>query len=114
MKRIGILQIVQESNTFNPVLTTRSEFERFGTDVGGDVLANFARVDEIGDFLNGLREWDVEVDPVGVLSRSGVAWRSAVRKDEALVDHDYELNSLRWQAVGWATVRSAWSTGRGG
>ena len=54
MKRIAILQVVQESNSFNPIATTRTDFERFGVAEGGDVISQYGSVGEIGGFLQGL------------------------------------------------------------
>ena len=30
MKRIGLIQVLQETNCFNPVLTVRADYENFG------------------------------------------------------------------------------------
>ena len=67
MRRVGIIQVWQESNGFNPVLTTRAEFEAFGMGTGEDTLASFAEGEEVGGFVKGLRDWDVPTAPVGLL-----------------------------------------------
>ena len=41
MKRIGIIQILQETNCFNPVLTVRGDFENFGVGTGREVLTQY-------------------------------------------------------------------------
>ena len=53
MKRIGLAQIWQESNSFNPVPTTCENF-RFGTGEAG--LDRFAQGEEVGGFVDGLRK----------------------------------------------------------
>lgn len=67
MKRIAILQVVQESNSFNPIATTRTDFERFGVAEGGDVISQYGSVGEIGGFLQGLDSWNEPVEPVGIV-----------------------------------------------
>lgn len=67
MKRIGLIQILQESNCFNPVLTVRADFENFGVGTGSEVLTKYGEVGEIGGFMAGLKKWSEPVEPVGVL-----------------------------------------------
>ena len=67
MKRIGIMQILQETNSFNPVRTTLDDFEAFGLGLGDDVISEFGEVDEIGGFLEGLKLWSKPVQPVGLI-----------------------------------------------
>jgi len=67
MKHIGILQILQESNCFNPVATTLADFEAFGLGLGAQVVDAFGEVDEIGGFLEGLASWSEPAEPVGLV-----------------------------------------------
>ncbi len=67
MKRIGLIQILQETNCFNPVLTVQADFENFGVGSGGEVLTKYGEVGEIGGFMEGLTQWPEAVEPVGVL-----------------------------------------------
>ena len=67
MKRIGLIQILQESNCFNPVLTVRADFENFGVGTGSEVLTKYGEVGELGGFTAGLNKWPEAVEPVGVL-----------------------------------------------
>ena len=67
MKRIGIIQILQETNCFNPVLSMPADFENFGVGTGGEVLTKYGDVGEMGGFLEGLKEWTEPVEPVGLL-----------------------------------------------
>ncbi len=55
--RIAIGQLCQESNTFNPIPTTRADFETFGI-YGGDALVErMAETNEVGGFIQELRSW---------------------------------------------------------
>lgn len=67
MKRIGFIQILQESNCLNPVLTVPADYENFGVGKGREVLASYGKVGEIGGFMEGLKKWPETVEPVGVL-----------------------------------------------
>ena len=67
MQRIGIIQIKQESHSFNPVPTTRADFERFGYSLGEQVIERDGEVDELGGFLDGLRAFPHAVQPVGIM-----------------------------------------------
>ena len=40
--RIGILQLWQETNTFNPLPTTRRDFEAFGVMRGAELVERLA------------------------------------------------------------------------
>ena len=67
MKRIGIAQILQESNSFNPVLTTLDDYARFGLGLGPEVVSEYAEVDEVGGFLQSLNGWEEPSEPVGLI-----------------------------------------------
>lgn len=71
MKRIAIIQVLQESNTFDPALKEMDEFVQFGIGLGDEVISRYGEVDEIGGFLEGLRGWDEPVEPVGILRAQG-------------------------------------------
>ncbi|MAE62964.1 MAG: hypothetical protein CMJ18_01725 [Phycisphaeraceae bacterium] len=64
--RIGILQVWQESNQFNPVLTLTSDFRGFRYGTGSEGLEDFGRGEEVGGFLRGLEKWKIDVEPVGL------------------------------------------------
>ena len=67
MKRIGIIQIWQESNSFNPVPTTRADFEAVGMGTGEQGLASFAEGEEVGGFVKGLKAWQEPARAIGLL-----------------------------------------------
>ena len=73
MKRIGIMQLLQESNSFNPVLTTEADFEILGVGLGPEVLSRFGQVDEVGGFLEGLKKWQMSAEPVGLLRAQAIS-----------------------------------------
>ena len=65
MPRIGILALIQESNTF---LSRKTTFEDFQNDVlihGEEIRKRFEGAPhELGGFLEGLKGKDVEVVPI--------------------------------------------------
>ena len=67
MKRIGILQVWQESNTFNPVLTTVGDFESFRPmGYGQEGLNRFAQGEEVRGFVQGLERRLPDARAVGL------------------------------------------------
>ena len=74
MKRVAVIQICQESNSFNPVLTTKADFDACGMGTGDEALARFSSGEEVGGFVAGLKNWSEQAVPVGLLlaeARSG-------------------------------------------
>ncbi len=55
--RIAIGQLSQESNTFNPLPTTRANFENFGVVRGAELLEQMANTNEPGGFIQSLLKW---------------------------------------------------------
>ncbi|MBI2826360.1 MAG: M81 family metallopeptidase [Planctomycetia bacterium] len=55
--RIAIGQLWQETNTFNPLPTTRRDFEDFGVVRGPAILEQLADTNEPGGFIQSLRAW---------------------------------------------------------
>jgi microcystin degradation protein MlrC len=53
--RIAIGQLWQETNTFNPLPTTRQDFEAFGVLRGPNVVEHMAETNELGGFIQALR-----------------------------------------------------------
>jgi microcystin degradation protein MlrC len=83
MKRIGLIQILQETNWFNPVQTVRQDFENFGVGTGHAVLTRYGEVGEIGGFVQGLKKWPEAVQPVGVLRLQAWSGGPAARRTKA-------------------------------
>src|SRR5436853_6960804 len=78
--RIAIGQLWQESNTFNPLPTTRTDFEHFGVLRGDDLIARMADTNELGGFIQTLRQWPERPEIVG-LERLA-AWPGGPLSDE--------------------------------
>jgi microcystin degradation protein MlrC len=72
--RIAVGQLSQETNTFNPLPTTRQDFEDFGIFRGADVVARMAQTNELGGFIQALRAWPGRPEIVGLVRLS--AWPS--------------------------------------
>ncbi len=72
--RIAIGQLWQETNTLNPLPTTRADFEPLGIYFGDDLITKLADVNEPGGFIQSVRAWPEPAELVG-LARFG-AWPS--------------------------------------
>jgi microcystin degradation protein MlrC len=82
--RIAVGQLWQETNTFNPLPTTRLDFEHFGVLRGADLVADMAETNELGGFIQALRAWPEHPEviglvrlpawPGGALTRPTFAW----------------------------------------
>ena len=65
--RIAIGQLWQESNTFNPIPTTRADFEHFGIVRGAELVEQMADTNELGGFIQSLRRWPEQPEIVGLV-----------------------------------------------
>jgi microcystin degradation protein MlrC len=65
--RIAIGQLWQETNSFNPLPTTRRDFEEFGVLRGADLLERMADTNELGGFIQALRRWPERPEAVGLV-----------------------------------------------
>jgi len=65
--RIAIGQLWQETNTFNPIPTTRADFEQFGVVRGAELVARMADTNELGGFIQSLRAWPERPEIVGLV-----------------------------------------------
>jgi len=65
--RIAIGQLWQETNTFNPLPTTRKDFEEFGVLRGDQIIEQLADTNEIGGFIQSLRAWPEQPEIVGLV-----------------------------------------------
>src|SRR5688500_11250683 len=72
--RIGIGQLWQETNTFNPLATTRRNFIEFGVYRGAELVREMADTNEPGGFIQALRSWPEQPDIVGLVRLA--AWPS--------------------------------------
>jgi microcystin degradation protein MlrC len=65
--RIAIGQLWQETNTFNPIPTTREDFEHFGVSRGAELLEKMADTNELGGFIQSLRAWKEQPEIIGLV-----------------------------------------------
>jgi microcystin degradation protein MlrC len=65
--RIAIGQLWQESNTFNPIPTTRQDFEDFGIVRGPELVERMADMNELGGFIQSLRRWSEQPEILGLV-----------------------------------------------
>lgn len=78
--RIAIGQLWQETNTFNPIPTTWRDFEDFGILRGCDLVEKMAETNELGGFIQTLRQWPEPVEIVGLVRLP--AWPSGTATRE--------------------------------
>lgn len=67
MKRIAVGQLLQETNTLNPLRTRRADFEVYGLARGQEVMGQYGRVEELAGFSQLPRFLGEEVEWVGLL-----------------------------------------------
>ncbi|MFL5245696.1 MAG: M81 family metallopeptidase [Gemmataceae bacterium] len=65
--RIAIGQLWQETNTFNPLPTTRADFEQFGVCRGAELVKTMAETNELGGFIQSLRQWPEAPEIMGLV-----------------------------------------------
>ncbi len=65
--RVAVGQLWQESNTFNPLPTTRQDFEHFGVVRGAELVERMADTNELGGFIQSLRRWPERPEVVGLV-----------------------------------------------
>jgi microcystin degradation protein MlrC len=79
--RIALGQLWQETNTFNPLRTTRAEFEAFGVLRGDDLLRLMSNTNELGGMIQSLRAWPEPPELVGLCRLP--AWPAGLLTAEA-------------------------------
>ena len=65
--RIAVGQLWQETNTFNPLPTTRADFDQFGVTHGDELVRRMAETNEMGGFIQSLRSWPERPEIVGLV-----------------------------------------------
>ncbi|MCS6850811.1 MAG: M81 family metallopeptidase [Gemmataceae bacterium] len=65
--RVAIGQLWQETNTFNPLRTTREQFEQFGVLRGDEILKRLSETNEVGGMIQSLRSWPERPELVGLV-----------------------------------------------
>src|SRR5437763_7553410 len=79
--RIAVGQLWQETNTFNPIPTTREDFEQFGLVRGPALVEEMAEANELGGFIQSLRKWPERPEVVGLVRLP--AWPGGVATPDA-------------------------------
>ncbi len=64
--RIAIGQLWQESNTFNPIRTTRTHYEQVGISRGQEMIEQMTDTNELGGFIQSIRSWPEHPHLVGL------------------------------------------------
>lgn len=91
--RIAVGQLSQESNTLNPLPTTRADFEDFGVFRGDRLVEAMAETNELGGFIQSLRRWPERPEIVGLARLAG--WSSGTATAETYEWlHDELLGAL--------------------
>ena len=71
--RIGLIHVAQETNDFNPELTTLRDYESFGLHRGADVIDKSGGVGQVGGHLAAIAESGVQVETVPIVRAHAVA-----------------------------------------
>ncbi len=79
--RIGIIQFSQETNSFNPLPSTKTNFEQLGIGHGDEVIEKFGDTDIIRGFRDGLTEWKRPASAVGLFRAR--SWAAGLLTAEA-------------------------------
>lgn len=87
--RIAIGQLWQETNTFNPIATTRADFEQFGVLRGPELVERMADTNELGGFIQSLRRWPEQPEIVPLVRLP--AWPSGMATAETFAWLQSEL-----------------------
>ena len=64
--RIAVGQLMQETNTFNPLVTRRENFDQFGVMRGAEIIEKLHDTNEIGGFIQSLRAWTEPPEIIGL------------------------------------------------
>jgi microcystin degradation protein MlrC len=65
--RVAVGQLWQETNTFNPLPTTREDFQPLGLYRGAELVERMADTNELGGFIQSLRAWPESPEVVGLV-----------------------------------------------
>ena len=77
---VGVGGIIHETNTFNPLPTTRADFENFGIVRGAELVERMANTNELGGFIQSLKSWPEKPEIVGLVRLP--AWPSGAATAE--------------------------------
>lgn len=71
--RIALIHISQETNDFNPQLTTLADFEAFGLYEGEEIVRRVGAIGQIGGHFDAIKRSGVAVDTVPIIRAFAVA-----------------------------------------
>jgi microcystin degradation protein MlrC len=92
--RIAVGQLWQETNTFNPLPTTRGDFQQLGLVRGAELVERMADTNELGGFIQSLRAWPERPEIVGLVRLP--AWPAGpITRDTFDWLHQELLDALR-------------------
>ncbi len=92
MPRIAVGQILQETNSINPVPTVRGDFEVYGIAVGAEIMDRYGDVGELAGFAHLPGMLGSEVEWLGLVR--AVAWSGGPMADVLLSEFTFELVGL--------------------
>ncbi|MFN4261248.1 MAG: M81 family metallopeptidase [Gemmataceae bacterium] len=95
--KIAIGQLWQETNTFNPLPTTRRDFEEFGVLRGRELVEHMAQTNELGGFIQSLRAWPEQPEIVGLVRLP--AWPSGPITADTFTWLEQEMTDALRQAM---------------
>lgn len=79
--RVAIGQLWQETNTLNPIPTTRANFEDFGVTRGDHLVQQMSTTNELGGFIQSMKKWPTCPEIVGLVRLP--AWPSGTVTQDA-------------------------------
>ncbi len=71
--RIGLIHVAQETNDFNPQLTTLRDYESFGLHLGRDVIEKSGNLGQVGGHLAAIAEAGGGIETVPIVRAHAVA-----------------------------------------
>lgn len=71
--RIAVIHVAQETNDFNPVLTTIADYEAFGIYEGAEIIEKLRGLGQVGGYLKAIEESGLEVETVPIIRSWAVA-----------------------------------------
>jgi microcystin degradation protein MlrC len=71
--RIAVIHVAQETNDFNPVLTTLRDYEAFGIFEGPEIFEKLRGVGQIGGYLEAVEESGLAIESIPIIRSWAVA-----------------------------------------
>jgi microcystin degradation protein MlrC len=71
--RVAVAQIVQETNTFNPVLSTLEDFQKGGLYLGKEILGEMRGIGEIGGLLAAFEEVQADAEFLPIIRAAAMS-----------------------------------------